>query len=110
MITIANKHTYKGEGIYVGRPSVLGNPWSSVKSSIVDRAKLVENPDIAIELYGNWLDEKMKTVNEVSREIFRLVEVYKKEEKLTLICWCFPKNCHANIIAKKIMEIVNEKV
>jgi hypothetical protein len=27
MITIENKKTYRGEGIYIGRPSLLGNPF-----------------------------------------------------------------------------------
>ena len=28
MITIENKKTYQGDGIYIGRPSLLGNPYA----------------------------------------------------------------------------------
>ena len=27
MIRIVNRRTYRGEGIYIGRPSLLGNPY-----------------------------------------------------------------------------------
>ena len=27
MIRIENKKTYRGEGVYIGRPSLIGNPY-----------------------------------------------------------------------------------
>ena len=27
MVKVENKRTYKGDGVYIGRPSVLGNPF-----------------------------------------------------------------------------------
>jgi hypothetical protein len=37
MIRIENRRTYRGEGIYIGRPSLLGNP--TVSESVEDRKR-----------------------------------------------------------------------
>ena len=33
-ITVRNKKTYKGTGIYIGRPSVFGNPYSHLDGTL----------------------------------------------------------------------------
>lgn len=93
MIRIENKKTYKGDGFYVGRPSPLGNPFPvDAKTS---RAK-------AIDKYREWLLEQLKTVNPTSKAFRILVRHFQKEGIMTLICWCAPLACHAEVIRELV--------
>ena len=49
MITIVNKKTFKGNGIYIGRPSVLGNPFKIGADG---------NRHEVIEKYRKYLNEQ----------------------------------------------------
>jgi hypothetical protein len=100
MIFIHNKRNYKGKGIYVGRPSVLGNPFRAGRDGTRDYVVDV--------LYRNWLWEQIKTNPIVYNELERLAEIARKGD-LHLICWCFPLNCHVNII-KSAIEWLNNKL
>lgn len=97
MIRIENKHTYKGDGFYVGRPSPLGNPFAiDAKTS---RAK-------AIDLYREWLLKMLETENPTRKAFMVLVDHYRKEGEMTLICWCAPLQCHAEVIREFVLEVV----
>ena len=63
MITIENKKTYRGEGIYIGRPSLLGNPYAIGKDGTRQEV---------IERYRTWLWRQIKLQGEVYRELQRL--------------------------------------
>ena len=49
MIRIENRRTYRGEGIYIGRPSLLGNPYSVRECGRQE----------AIRLYRRWLWDRI---------------------------------------------------
>lgn len=98
MITIQNAHTYKGEGFKVCRPSPLGNPYPVRRGTTRARS---------IALYRLWLKDKMLSKNVVSKLLMSLVEIYREEGSLTLICWCVPLPCHAEVIRDHILEISN---
>jgi hypothetical protein len=98
-IHIANRRNTK-EGEYVGRPSPLGNPW---------RAGADLTRDEAIARYKVWLNIQWKTQNhKVRDELNRLANKLIEDGELTLVCWCAPKNCHADVIAEAIQAIVNK--
>ena len=108
MIQVVNKKNYKGDGVYVGRPSLLGNPFSPLAVSMADHR--TESRDEAIEKYRDWLREQLKTDNAVSREFKNLVKFYRDFGELTLICWCVPKHrCHAQVIKEFIEEWIGEE-
>jgi hypothetical protein len=94
MITVANMRFYK-VGEYVGRPSVLGNPYylanEDMREWVIDR-------------YEIWLMEQLKTNEAVRKELKRLKDIYLTTGELTLLCWCAPRKCHAEIIRKAILE------
>jgi hypothetical protein len=105
MIRIENKKTYKGDGIYVGRPSPLGNPFELTPKT--SRAQ-------AIAQYREWLLERLQTVNPTSKAFMILVDHYRKEGELTLICWCavtYEKpdppfsQCHCEVIREFVLEM-----
>ena len=99
MIHVLNKrheNAYACEIVYVGRPSVLGNPFT-VKE---------HGHGNAIKLYRKWLWGQMQFVNPQYREIMRLAKLYEKEQELALVCWCAPRPCHGAVIAKAIQYVV----
>lgn len=105
MITISNiRQNPRGE--YVGREnktfgvkeSPLANPFPLTRES--DR-------DDVIEEYRVWLNQKLypeNRLNPARTEIERLKAMYKKTGELNLVCWCFPRRCHAEIIRDVILE------
>lgn len=103
MIQVVNRHTYKGDGIYIGRPSPLGNPfarfdYAHVKFKVGSRRE-------AIDAYEDWLDEQPED-SPAKQELIRLAKIYKDTGNLVLICSCAPSPCHGHIISKKILVMV----
>jgi len=94
-VQVKNKRTYTGAGCYVGRPSPLGNPFTIGKDG--DRDEVVEKYEI-------WLVEQLKTDTPAKYEFDRLLTRLKLLHSLVLVCWCWPKRCHADIIAKLLIE------
>ena len=96
MITVGNKKQ-GARGIYVGRPSPLGNPFPLLREA--ERATVIRD-------YGEWLAEELRDPSSpASREIHRLAELARKQD-LCLVCWCAPKACHADSI-KRTIEAIN---
>jgi hypothetical protein len=91
VIRIENKRTYRGAGVYIGRPSLLGNPY---RASVYGRRK-------AIMLYRQWLWDRINERGKVCDELKRLANLAKQGD-LTLICWCSPNPCHGDIIARAV--------
>lgn len=102
-ITIANKNYYKGDGFYVGRPSPLGNPFALKKGKF--RICPVDSLSDALSNYDLWLDEQLRdNTSEAYKYFYKIFNEYIDKKEITLICWCFPKKCHADIIKNKILE------
>lgn len=98
MITVTNKKS-GGKGEYIGRPSPLGNPF---------RIKGNGGREEVIRKYREWLMWKIGCANEpIILELCRLYEIWQREGKLTLVCWCAPKACHGDVI-KEILEKWND--
>src|SRR5262245_31318768 len=96
MITVGNKK-YGARGIYVGRPSALGNPFPLHREE--ERAAVIRD-------YENWLAEQLlDPKSPASRELHRLAALARKQD-LCLVCFCAPKPCHADI-TKRTIEAIN---
>jgi len=89
-IIIENKRTYFGSGEYVGRPSPLGNPFQI-------------DPDnsrrVVIARYRAWLTAQLTRNIIIKAEFDHLLAILKQTGAITLICWCAPLPCHADVIA-----------
>ena len=73
--------------IYIGRPSIWGNPFSHLPNTL---AKFkVKDRDEAISQYREYLLSNQKLMNQ-------LVELKGK----ILGCWCKPLACHGDILAE----------
>jgi hypothetical protein len=92
-ITIARK----GQGIagvYVGRPTPLGNPF---------RLENEEQREEVVARYATWLETELRRGNqEVARGLGELYRKLKRQGTLTLLCFCAPKRCHAEVIAERL--------
>ncbi len=96
MITVGNKK-HGARGIYVGRPSPLGNPF--VLQDEASRAAV-------IRAYEDWLAEQLLDLQSAaSVELHRLATLARNQD-LCLVCFCAPKACHADSI-KRTIEAIN---
>lgn len=107
-IKIVNKRFYKGNGIYVGRPSILGNPYTHIKDKKTKAEFIVSNRDEAVERYREWIKEQWRSNPFVEKELFRITEIAIKNDEVTLICWCSPLRCHCEYVAKMIIYIAQK--
>jgi len=87
-IHVVNKRTLKGEGVYVGRPSLLGNPFKM--KSEADREKVIQE-------YRVWLWERVKERGKVFAELMRIKKLAEIGD-VNLICHCPPAKCHSEVV------------
>ena len=99
-IRIVNVHNRLSRNfVYVGRAnkdlpgSPLANPFRMNGES--DRAKVIQQ-------YRKWLWRQCQSDTPARRELMRLVARYQAGQTIRLACWCFPKRCHAEVIASAI--------
>jgi len=75
------------EYVYIGRPSIWGNPFSHRHDSIA--TTIVSSRDEAIDRYRTW----------IQTQPFLLRQLPTLKGK-TLGCWCKPRSCHGDILAE----------
>ena len=98
-ITIGNRRS-GGDGTYVGRPTALGNPFSTTGG----RGK-------AIDQYRVWLREKLTARDRaVCEAMERLRQRAIRTKRLVLLCWCHPLECHAEVIAGELAKALSTGV
>lgn len=91
---VVNKktHTPTKLDIYIGRPSVLGNPYSSKDSKIPSTIK-VDTALQAVNLYSKWLKGK---IDAKDPEILEALSQLNPDS--VLVCWCKPAICHGDVL------------
>jgi hypothetical protein len=102
-IRVVNKKTHDGPGEYIGRPSILGNPFSHL--SHVKGVTQVATRDEAVSRYESWLREQYRIRPDIRDELERLARLYITHGALTLICWCSPQACHGDVLARAIVGV-----
>lgn len=106
-ISVMNKKTYRGVGEYIGRPSVLGNPFTHIPNGTIAKY-VVASREVAVESYRGWLRDKWRENGPERAELERLVRKYKVNGELVLICWCHPEACHGDVL-KDVIETLAGK-
>jgi hypothetical protein len=74
--------------VYIGRPSSWGNPFSDKPKSLAEVK--VDSREEAIACYEKWLKRNPEMIERAKRELRGKV----------LGCWCSPKACHGDILAR----------
>jgi hypothetical protein len=96
MPKVYNSH-HKNEpkvGVYVGRPSKWGNPYSHLQGSVA-------------RFQTNTREEAIQAFEKDLLEGKLLISIKDIKEQLKgkdLVCWCAPKPCHADVL----LRIANE--
>jgi hypothetical protein len=95
-ITIARKGQGLG-GAYVGRPTPLGNPF---------RLESEDQREEVVSRYAAWIEEELRQGNRaVAQALGDLYRRLKRRGELTLLCFCAPKRCHAEVIAEHLRRM-----
>ena len=84
------------QGVYIGRQtkdrprSPLANPEYLAREE--DRTKVIAS-------YKQWLYAKIQARDpKVMGELWRILDLARRPEGVTLLCWCAPKACHGDVI------------
>jgi hypothetical protein len=112
MITVVNKRTHKptSTDVYVGRGSVLGNPYTGSKDIRNTKANYqVANREEAIESYHQWLDEKLADGDKRVRKALNDIYLQAKNGNVNLVCYCKPHDCHGDVIKDLIERKMQER-
>lgn len=115
MIYVYNSHnedfTLKPNNYYIGRPSVLGNPFThnGVKTNL---AKLAfKTREEAIEAYEKYFDTMYGKDDEFTKAFDEIYEHYKNGEDIYLQCFCKPLACHGDVLADRLQrKLIKEKM
>ena len=103
-IKVVNQRTLSEElgwvDVYIGRPSVLGNPFFLKKEA--DRS-------LVIEKYRQWLWEQLKLRGEVFLELQRIAGLITSGHQVRLVCHCAPRACHGDIVLKAVRWLLENK-
>ncbi len=81
--------------IYIGRPSKWGNPFTHKANTKAEF--ILPTREESIEAYKEWI-----TKGEGKHLLNDLHELKGK----TLGCWCAPQNCHGNVLADLVNELI----
>lgn len=89
--------------IYIGRPSVYGNPYTHHELANTAAMFKVATRGEAIEKYLDFLDKADKT-SPLMVGIADLTNRYRDGENFEFICWCAPERCHGDVIKHLIQQ------
>ena len=97
-IHVVNKRGYDGQGIpiYIGRPSIFGNPFSHLKGKTLARYK-TDTREESIAAYREHFDDQIKN-NKVFKLELDKIKNLSRDNDVYLICWCKPLSCHGDLI------------
>ena len=107
--------SHEKNNFYIGRPSILGNPYTYDDKDTKLATKSFKTRDEAINAYEEYFHKMMEFDDEFKNEFNKIYEKYKNGEDVYLGCFCHPLRCHGDVIAKElqkklIMERKKERV
>lgn len=85
--------------VYVGRPSVLGNPFAM--RSEADRDHVVRD-------YRSWLQQHYRRRGPERQGLEHLLQL-ALNGPLELVCWCAPLGCHADVIREALLGMAKTR-
>jgi|SRR5271155_3263948 len=80
--------------VYVGRPSVYGNPFSHLTGTLAQFK--VSTREEAVAAFRRWI------YNPENGELLQRVKTELKGKVLG--CWCKPQSCHGDVLAEIASE------
>lgn len=118
MIKLTGLGGNEPNGLYIGRPNPLGNPFNTKKSNIVNN--LTVDLKTSLKKYRIYLLELLASEEEnKQKKIFKiLLKRLKNNQDIQLNCWCCYKeykeikvfseyNCHGEVIIEILFDLLN---
>lgn len=104
--------THNGpNSFYIGRGSVLGNPYTHIKDRKTKAIYEVKDRDEAIDRYSDYFDLMYGSNIAYTKAIDEIYDLYKKGEDVYLGCFCKPLRCHGDVIKGKLEKrLIREKI
>ena len=98
---------------YIGRPSILGNPFTHLETDTLAQFK-VATVEQAICEYRTYFYNRLNTDPDFRNEVARLVRIYQMYGVLYLSCWCKDElkpskkdhGCHCDVVREFILTTV----
>jgi len=123
MIKVVNKykHIITENDIYIGRGSVLGNPYSHLELKDTKAQIKCKTREEAVDCYRERLmqtlyDFTSESETFVSKEFrknyvkeLQKIKNLSEKQDVNLVCFCAPKSCHGDIIKEIIELFIKEK-
>ncbi len=97
MIHVVNRKTYRGPGVYIGRPTIFGNPFPLPQYT----------RDASIASYRAYASARYQEDADFRAALDGLVVQYRQQGTLTLICHCAPLACHGDALAAAIARLAS---
>ena len=113
MIYVYNRRNevHTKNDFYIGRGSVLGNPYSHIKDKKTKAIYEAKDRDDAIDKYDHYFDLMYGSNKAYTKAIDEIYEVYKSGEDVYLGCFCVPLRCHGHVIKEKLEKrLLKEKI
>lgn len=104
-------HTSKENNFYIGRPSILGNPFSHNGVKSVFKTLTFKTREEAIAAYERYFDKMYGSDEEFTKAFDEIYEHYKNGEDIYLQCFCKPNACHGDVLADRLQrKLIKEKM
>ncbi len=111
VININTEKTTYDNYYYIGRPSILSNPYTHLD---VDKTLAIfhcSDREEAIEKYKEYFDTMYGHNVKFTKVIDEIYQKYKNGEEIYLGCFCKPLSCHGDIIKEKLEQrLIKEKL
>lgn len=109
MINVVNKSKHKPtpDDFYIGRGSVMGNPYHSKESNHPHALYKVDTVEKAIEGYKKYLEYSYFNDATINKFIKELIDRELDDQNTNLVCYCAPNKCHGDIIKKFVDDYVS---
>lgn len=95
--------------IYVGRGSVLGNPYTSIQGRETLAKYVVSSREESIQCFKEYLIKKLENKDEKICNKMNDIYKFSLSGDVYISCYCKPKTCHGDIIKEIIDSKIKEK-
>ena len=110
-VTNKLKEEHSKNTFYIGRPTILGNPYTHIKDKKTLAKFITKDRDEAIDNYASYFDVMYSGNIEFKKKIDEIYNLFKSGEDVYLECYCKPLRCHGDIIVDKLRKrLIKEKL
>lgn len=102
-----NDDKLTGDNVFdVSRASILGNPFTHIKTKKTKALYVVSSRDEAIDLYGGYFDMMYKKNASFKDAVDRIYEASKTNDEVYIGCYCrTDERCHGDVVIEKLTNM-----